>query len=40
MTALGSQDVKRTFSDTRRDLTGLPGAKTHEAVGKNMGELI
>jgi len=34
MTALGGRDVEGTLSAVRRDLTGFPGLKTHEADGE------
>jgi hypothetical protein len=37
MTALGGQDVKRTFFVVWRDWTGLPRLNTHEPKSQNIG---
>jgi hypothetical protein len=39
MTALGGQDVKRTFSTRGGILTGLPAQKTHQAPGQNLSDI-
>jgi hypothetical protein len=39
MTALIGGTVERTFSMIANFLTGLPGAKTHEARGQDLGDL-
>jgi hypothetical protein len=38
MTALGGQDVKRTFFAVGKEWTGLPRPETHEAQGQNFGD--
>jgi hypothetical protein len=39
MTALIGGTVERTFSMIGSFLTGLPGAKTHEARGQDLSDL-
>ena len=38
MTALGAGTVERTFSAVGRYSAGLPGPKTHEAGGQDLGD--
>ena len=38
MTALGGDTVERTFSAVGRYSAGLPGPKTHEAGGQDLGD--
>jgi hypothetical protein len=40
MTALGGQDVKRTFSARGGFLTGLSRQKTHEADAEDFGDFV
>jgi hypothetical protein len=40
MTALVGGTVEQTLSASRREKTGLSGAKTHEADRKDFGDLI
>ncbi|MDB5550201.1 MAG: hypothetical protein JWL86_185, partial [Rhizobium sp.] len=37
ITALVGRQVKRTFSESSRFSTGLPGPQTHEAKGQYLG---